>query len=496
MTRRNSIGFTGRRAGIIGGGLGGLSAAVHLRRAGFDADLFEANDCVGGRAGRLEQDGFRFDTGPSLLNYPWVFEELFRSCGRRLEDYVTLLPVDPSIRFLWPDGTRLALSSTLPVLRAEFERLEPGSGAGLMAFLADAEAKYRLSFDRLVCRNARSIWSWMGGLTPAQMLRTSVWRSLNSELARFFRNPRIREALGSYGMYLGGSPWHLPGLFSILPYGELAYGLSLPKGGMYALVEGIRRLAEEQGVRIHTGRRVRRIATEGGRARGLEFEDGSTFACDVVVSNVDVPASYTGLLGRPAPRVRMTPGVVTFYWGVRGDAEGLPHHSIFLPDDVRESFRDLLERRRVPPGLPFYVSAASITDPGLAPPGHTTLFGLVPVPALGDLGPVDWAAEVARLRAQVLGRLRDEGFAMDEGRIVFERVWTPVDWRDRFGLHDGSAFGAAHTMFQLGPFRLPNADPALRGLYYVGASTTPGTGLPLVTLGGRMTAERVLSDAR
>ena len=156
----------------------------------------------------------------------------------------------------------------------------------------------------------------------------------------------------------------------------------------------------------------------------------------------------------------------------------------------------LLERRRVPPGLPFYVSAASITDPGLAPPGHTTLFGLVPVPALGDLGPVDWAAEVARLRAQVLGRLRDEGFAMDEGRIVFERVWTPVDWRDRFGLHDGSAFGAAHTMFQLGPFRLPNADPALRGLYYVGASTTPGTGLPLVTLGGRMTAERVLSDAR
>lgn len=485
-----------RRAIVIGGGYGGLSAAIHLRRAGIEVDVFEARARVGGRANRIEQDGFRFDTGPSLLNYPWVFEELFSAAGRRLDDYVRLRPVDPSIRFLWPDGASLTLSSNLQRLRDEFERFAPGSSAGLMAFLADAEAKYQFSFRKLVRRNVQNPLAWIGALTPGEMRRSAVWRSLYGELGRFFRSRRLREALGSYAMYLGGSPWTLPGLFSILPFGELAYGLWLPAGGIYALTEAIERLATELGARVATGCPVRRIVVRGGRVAGVELADGRLEEAPVVVSNVDVPATWSGLLGDDHRRpVAMTPDVITFYWGVRGRVAGLGHHTIFLPADFRDTFADLLHRRRIPRQLAFYLSVPSATDPSLVPPGDTTIFALAPTPRLSELGPIDWPAAVAAVRAQMFHRLRSHGIDLDPGRIAFEQVWTPATWSEAFGLYDGSAFGAAHSLFQLGPFRPPNADRRVRGLYYVGASTTPGTGLPLVVLGGDMTAQRILADA-
>ncbi len=482
-------------AAIVGGGLGGLSAAIHLQRAGFDVTLYEAGERVGGRANLIEHDGFRFDTGPSLLNYPWVFEELFRAAGKTLGDCVSLTPVDPSVRFLWPDGIEFNLSSHLGRLREECERLEPGSSAGLTRFLADAEFKYHFAFKKLVRRNTGNPAAWLGALTPAEMFRSAVWRSLNGELGRFFRSRRIREALGSYGMYLGGSPWSLPGLFSILPYGELAYGLWLPKGGIYGLVEAIERAAKELGVVVRTRRPVTRIRVSGGRATGLAFADGTEEDWPLIVSNVDVPLTRERLLGdRRKNRTRMTPGVITFYWGIRGDVDNLDHHTIFLPDDFRETFNDLLKRKRIPDHPPFYVSLPSRTDPSLAPAGHTAAFVLVPTPLLSELGAIDWDTAVARVRESVLGRLRAHGASLDPARFVFEEVWTPETWGNRFGLFDGSAFGAAHSLFQLGPFRAPNRDPAIGGLYYVGAGTTPGTGLPMVVLSGEMTARRILDD--
>ncbi len=482
---------------IVGGGIGGLCAAIRLRAAGCAVTLLEAGPRTGGRANLIEHDGFRFDTGPSLLNYPWVFEELFQSAGRRMSDYLTLLPVDPSIRFLWPDGAELSLSAQLPRLRAEVERFDPEAGAGLMRFLADAEFKFSFAFRKLVRSNVSHPLRWLGALSARELVRSAVWRSLNGELGRFFRHARLREALGSYAMYLGGSPWTLPGLFSILPYGELAYGLWLPRGGMYALVEALERLARELGVTVSTGARVRRIRVEGGRATGVELEGGGFVAAAAVVSNVDVPTTWTELLERPSLRrpLAMTPGVLTFYWGIRGRVEGLRHHTIFLPDDFRDTFADLLRRRRIPEQLAFYISVPTDTDPILAPPGDTAAFALVPTPRLSELGDVNWSAITAESRARVFERLRRHGTALDPARIVFERVWTPEEWRVRFGLHDGSAFGAAHSLFQLGPFRPPNRDRRVRGLYYVGASTTPGTGVPMVALGGEMVARRVLEDA-
>ena len=481
----------GKKVIVVGGGLGGLSAAIHLRLAGFDVTIFESNERVGGRAGRIEREGFRFDTGPSLLNYPWVFEQLFERAGRKLSDYVELTAVDPSITFRWSDGEKLELSSDLQKFLSECERLEPGCAPRVFAFLRESETKYRLAFEKLVGRNADSPLKWLGTLSLRELWQTSIHRSLDGELRRFFKNRYLREALGSYGMYLGGSPFNLPGMFSILSYGELAYGLWLPKNGIYGLVEAIERLARELDVKIHTNCPVRKILIDGGQVTGVELTNGQIYESRLVVSNVDVPTTDAELLELPPKKIKMTPGVITFYWGVRGKIENLGHHTIFLPENYRAAFDDLFKHQRIPRELPFYTSVPSATDKTLAPAGDTCLFVLVPTPLLSEMPNIDWDHTIQRIKSQIFDIFSHHGVGFAPERIAVEEIYTPVDWQKRFGLFDGSAFGAAHTLFQLGAFRSKNYSEAIKGLFYTGASTTPGTGMPMVVLSGQLTAERI-----
>jgi phytoene desaturase len=480
---------------VIGAGLGGLSAAIHLRLAGHPVRIFERNPTPGGRANRLELNGVSFDTGPTLLNYPWVFEDLFRRAGRNLADYVTLLPVEPTVTYCWPDGRRLTLSRDRERLRQELEGFQDGAGAALDRFFADAQEKFRIAFEKLIPRNEDHFLRYFGALSLAEFRRTALWRSMYRELGRFFPSRYICEALGSYAMYLGGSPFQLPGTFSILPYGELAHGLWLPRGGIYALVEAIVRLAREIGVEIETACAVERILTDGDRVRAVRLAGKDTLPAELVVCNVDWPSAVTELLGEPPPRLAMSPAVVTYYWLVRERPAGLGHHTIFLPGDYRGAFRHLLRGRGLPPDPAFYVAAPP-------PPNNTTpasrqpLFVLVPTPTLSRLDQVDWTQALATLKEHILRRMFQSGFTLSPAGILSERIWTPHDWQQRFRLFDGSAFGAAHTLTQIGPFRPRNYSRRVRGLYFVGGSTNPGAGLPMVVISGRLVAERIASHVR
>ncbi|MGQ9634522.1 MAG: phytoene desaturase family protein [Bryobacteraceae bacterium] len=483
-------------AAIIGAGLGGLSAAIHLRLAGYEVEVFEANPTTGGRANFLTGGGIRFDTGPTLLNYPWVFEELFHAAGRELNSYVNLRRIDPSITYRWPDGTSLTLSSDTERLRSEFERVEPGAARGLARFMEDNGEKFRLTFEKLVARNEDSPLQYFTTLTLKEALRTALWRSMYRDLKRYFRSRNICEALGSYAMYLGGSPFELSGLFTILPYGEMSGGLWLPEGGIYSLVEAMERLARELGVRFHMQRNVRRILHGNGRVEGLIFEDGEKHESHLVVSNVDLPQTLTALVEGTPPRVTMSPSVLTFYWVVDGGTRGLGHHTIFLPGNYRAAFDDLMKGRGVPQEPAFYVSVPGASDGRFASGGGAAVFVLVPVPLASRLKDTDWSEEVPRVKEYVWKRLRESGASLKVDGIQWEGTLKPQDWQRRFGLYDGSAFGAAHTLGQMGPFRMRNYSRKIRGLYFTGASTTPGTGLPMVTLSGKLTAERIQSHAR
>jgi phytoene desaturase len=278
----------------------------------------------------------------------------------------------------------------------------------------------------------------------------------------------------------------------------MAMGLWLPRGGIFTLVKGIEALARRVGVRILTGQHVKKILIRQGRVNGLMLADGGMDECPIVVSNVDVPTTQHHLLSgngaRPPKTLKMTPTVMTFYWGVRGKIQNAGHHTIFMPQDPDKAYGDLIRRKRIPREIPFYMSMASKTDPSLAPPGNSTVFTLVPLPQPKHLDQMDYLTLKKELKERIFKRLDRQGVKFSMADILIEKVMTPADWESRFGLYQGSAFGAAHTLFQMGSFRYPNKERHLNGLYYTGASTTPGTGLPMVVLSGKMTAERICTD--
>jgi phytoene desaturase len=484
---------------LIGAGIGGLTAAVHLARCGLRVTVVEKNSRPGGRCDQFSRDGHRFDTGPTLLVMPLLYEAEFRALRTSLGERLDLRRVDPTYHLVFDDGSQLGLTSDMQSMEEQMEFIERGSFQGLQRYLREGERHYQLVLDRLVNREFRRASDLLNFQNLGLAFRLKPLSNHYRHMSAYFDAPRLKSAFTFQDIYMGLSPFDAPATFSMMPYTELAHGVWYPKGGMYRVVEALTDLAREAGVEFIFDTAVERIDADATHARGVSLAGGSRLDADAVLANADLPYVYQHLLPRDGmakalARKRFSCSAISFFWGVDKTYEALGPHTLFLADDYRQNFESINRDLGLPANPSLYVHAPARLDPSMAPPGEDTLTAIVPVGHLSENGGQDWGALRDRARKQVFRRLRTLGISDLEAHIKFEETYTPLSWRKRYNLERGATHGLSHTLSQMAYFRPSNRHPQYRNLYFAGASTHPGTGLPTAMVSGRLAAERIRDD--
>ncbi len=487
---------------VIGAGIGGLAIAARLARHGYQVTVVEKNQRAGGRCDCLVKEGHHFDTGPTLFLMPEIFAQAFADLGERLEDHLDLLRIDPTYHIHFGDGSAVTLTSDLNALQAQLEAIEPGSVGGLLRYLDEGRRHYDLVFTHIAGRNFRSAFEYF---TPRNLLLIFRLRALArhySNLGQYFADHRLRMAFTFQDMYVGLSPYEAPATYSLLQYAEMAGGVWFPKGGMYRLVEALAGIAQKNGARLLYNAPVQRIRVNGRRATGVTLAGGREIGADVIVANADLPYVYRHLLPDNGTATRLerkeyTSSTITFCWGVGKRYPQLGAHNLFLANGFRQCMQQILQDLTLPDEPSFYVHAPARIDPSLAPEGQDTLTVVVPVGHIDDAQPQgrdaqDWEALKRRARQSVLQRLAEFGASDLDERIKFEVCCTPPDWQSRYNLAKGASYGLSHTFLQMGYLRPQNQHARYRNLFFVGASTHPGAGLPTVLLSAKLASERIL----
>jgi phytoene desaturase len=481
---------------VVGAGLGGLSAACHLRGDGHDVLVLERDALPGGRAGSLTMDGYRFDTGPTVLTMPDLLERCFRAVDAEMDDFLTLHPVEPMYRACFEDGSVLHVRHGRDAMTAEIAAVcGPAEAAAFGGFCDWLTDLYELELPNFIDRNFDSPLDLAWPLAPAlRLLRTGGFRKLENVVASHFTDERLQRIFSFQSMYAGLAPYEALALYCVITYMDSVKGVFRAEGGMHAVPTALAAAAEKAGVELRYDVAVDRIILEHGTTgpvRGVRLADGELIAADAVVCNPDLPVAYKTLLGGlPAPRSTRTgtysPSCLVWHAGVRGELPaGAAHHNIHFGAQWNEAFKAILHDGVRMPDPSILVTVPSIDDASFAPAGGQVLYVLEPTPNLD--GQVDWTREAPRARDQLQQRVADLGYPMD---IEVEHLVDPLAW-ERQGMERGTPFSLAHTFLQTGPFRPNNVNRRAPGLVFVGSGTVPGVGIPMVLLGGRLAAERV-----
>jgi phytoene desaturase len=476
---------------VIGSGFGGLAAAVRLGARGWRVTVLEQLDAPGGRAYVYKQDGFSFDAGPTVITAPFLLEELWALCGKRLADDVTLLPVSPFYRVRFDDGDEFNYSGDAAAMRAEISRFAPDDVAGYENFLQASEAIYKVGFEQLGDKPF-SHWTDMARVLP-QMLKLEAWRTVWQLACKHVRDPRLRMVLTFQSLLVGGNPFATTSVYCLIAFLERRFGVHFALGGTGSLVNGLVKLVEGQGnsVRCNTG--VAQILVKDGAACGVQLDNGERLAADAVVSNADSATTYRKLLAPEhrkrwtdarIERARYSMSLFVWYFGTRRQYPDVAHHTIALGPRYRGLITDIFERKHLAEDFSLYLHRPTATDPSLAPPGNDAFYALSPVPHLQ--GSTDWTREAEPYRQKIMQRLESTLLPGLSRELVTSRVLTPLDFQNRLSSFRGAAFGLEPVLTQSAWFRPHNESEEVGRLYLVGAGTHPGAGLPGVLSSARI----------
>jgi phytoene desaturase len=482
------------RVVVVGAGLGGLSAALRLAAAGREVTVVERAAVPGGRAGRLELDGYSFDTGPTVLTMPDLIADALGCVGERLADWLDLRPVDPLYRAHYPDGSTLDVRADVEAMAAEVERVcGAAEAAGYRRFVEFVSALYRAEMRTFIDRNLDSPLSLLGP-DLARLVALRGFGRLAPAVARHLKDRRTQRVFSFQAMYAGLSPYAALAVYAVIAYMDSVAGVFFPAGGMHSVPRALAGAAEKHGVRFRYGSEVTRVEVRDGRARAVATADGDRIEADAVVLNPDLPTAYRELLPAAlAPkrlaRLRYSPSCVVLHVGSTAGYTRTAHHNIHFGRSWRRTFDELIRDGRLMSDPSLLVTNPTRSDPSLAPAGRQTYYVLAPTPNL--TAGIDWAATGPRYRDELVATLEQRGYVGFGAGIEVERLVTPADWAAS-GLAAGAPFAAAHTFPQTGPFRpptLPRRGPG--NVVFTGSGTQPGVGVPMVLLSGRLAAERI-----
>jgi phytoene desaturase len=476
-----------QKIAVVGAGVGGLSCAARLAKKGHAVQVFEKLPVCGGRNNLLEDKGFKFDMGPSFVLMPDFFEEVFSYCGENIRDYLDLRALDTSYKIFYPDGVQFTVFRDSERTKEEAERLETGGARAFDAFVRETERLYREVRPLLYrCFTARDLWNpryW--GLIGKIRALESYW----SLAGRFFKSDKLRYAFTFEAMFMGVSPFQAPAFYSVISYADHVQKIAHPMGGMYRIPLALEKMARKFGAQFEYGAEISRIRREAGGIV-LEKKKGGEFKADTAVVNADYAFAQTDLLQRKISDYRYSCSVYLMYLGLKKKVSGLEHHNLFFSSDLEKNLRQIFEEQVMPEDPSFYIHVPTVTDTSLAPEGKEIMYVLVPIPNLCS-GRNDIREHQERIRRRVFDKVRKASGTHTEGLIEVERTFFPEDFIRRYNIQYGATFGLAHNLMQSAFFRPANFDPRIKGFYYVGASTQPGGGLPVVMAGSRIVADLI-----
>ena len=485
---------------MIGSGFGGLALAIRLQSAGIDTLILEKRDKPGGRAYVYEDQGFTFDAGPTVITDPTALEELFALSGNRLEDYVRMLPVNPFYRLCWEDGYRFNYVNDQDELDRQIGLKSPSDVAGYGKFLAYSKAVLQEGYIKLGHVPFPDFRS-MIRVAP-QLIKLESYRSVYGIVSRFIKDPHLRQAFSFHSLLVGGNPFETSSIYALIHALERQWGVFFPEGGTGALIQGMLKLFGELGGEIRLNVEVDEIVVEQGRVAAVRLKSGEQIACLLTASNADVVHTYDRLMRNDSvakrkavslKKMRFSMSLFVIYFGLKGVRNDLEHYTVLFGPRYRELLKDIFHGDELAEDFSLYLHAPTVTDPSLAPPGHSAYYVLAPVPHLGHAD-IDWNTEGPRYRDRILAYLEQHYIPDLKRDLVTSRIFTPYDFREELNAHVGSAFSLEPVLWQSAYFRTHNKDQQIKGLYFVGAGTHPGAGIPGVVGSAKATARIIVDE--